>query len=170
MRTTRLNRTRGQELMLASIVLLHIGTTHAFVDPPQIVPALPSTDSVIDVRVRAGICDTFLTTGPEDRELELIGNRVVIRALGFTTGDLAQCNSPPLTFRYRIGRLPAGAYQLELYRIQFEVPSQVDLVGTTEFTVGTIAAPIPVVSSMGLLLLLGLVGSLGTYALLPRPR
>lgn len=137
-------QSRCKQLVLAGMVFLNIETAKAFFDPPQIVPALPTTDSVIDVRVRAGVCDSFLTTGPEDRELELIGNRVVIRALGFSTEDLAQCNAPPLTFRYRIGKLPAGNYQLELYRIQFEAPEQVDLVGTAEFTVqNTVVNPPP---------------------------
>lgn len=137
----------------------------AFIDPPMIDPTHPTTASNIDARIRTGLCDGFLTLGSLDRELEIVGQRVIIRAKGFRTTDSAQCNFPPSTFRYNIGALPAGTYQLEIYMRLFLQPGQpTELVGTLTFGVAPAPQPVPLPldgrwSLLGLLLGVGVLGS-----------
>lgn len=150
-------------LLVGVASLLGAARLEAFIDPPQIVPGQPDELSDINVHIRAGICDTFATLGPLDRELEVEGNNVQLRVRGHSTTDFAQCNFIPGTFIYQIGRLPPGQYELEVYQRAFFVPTQLTLVGTAQFTVGvSTVVPIPVLGagSMWLLTLL-LAGTAG---------
>lgn len=171
---TRFRQTPMPTLYICWLVLcllLSSVSAQAFIDSPQIIPALPTADTDIRVRIRAGICDTFFTLGAEDRELEVNGNVVIMRMVGLTTEDLAQCIFLPGNFTYRIGSLPAGTYLLQIYIKQIQFPGVVDLVQTGSFTVGlSPSIPIPAMDRKGFFVLLGLFGVLGACAVFLRSR
>lgn len=135
-------------------------------DPPTILPAQPTSDSQIQMRIRTGVCDVFTTTGPNDRMVEVIGSRVLVTAQGFSTEDFAQCIFPVGTYTYNIGRLTVGSYTLEVYQRDLFQPQQVRLVGTAPFVVQPgQSVQIPVIGSPSLALLLLLCGGVGVLAL-----
>jgi hypothetical protein len=149
--------------MLLSLAAI-VAPAGAFIDPPLIDPSSPTAASVIDARIRTGFCDSFLTSGVFDRELEIIGQRIIIRADGIRTTDLAQCIYPAGFFRYRIGSLPAGTYDLEIYMNLLQQPGQTELVGKLTFGVAPVPQAIPLSfggqwSMFGLLLGVALLGS-----------
>lgn len=116
--------------------------------------------------IRTGFCDVFTTEGPNDRELEIIGSRVIIIAEGFSTEDLAQCIFGIREFTYNIGQLPAGSYTLEVFQRDLFVPSQVRLVGSAPFSVLPVdAVAIPAMDAWPLAGLMLLCAALGMAAL-----
>jgi hypothetical protein len=141
------------------LVLLSTDIANATISVPTIVPAEATTSDFLRVRVTTAICDIFATLGPTDRVLEVSQNVVRMTVLGASTSDFAQCNYPVSNYTYEIGILPTGVYRFELYRRIVLDPTRVDLVGTANFTVSGLSAPlatqVPAFSLFGLIALCG---------------
>lgn len=121
--------------------------------PPQIVPAQPNSNQFIHFTIRHQQCDTFATSGPNDRELIIINNRILVTAVGVSAFD-PFCFFPERTSTFNIGFLPPGSFTLEVYRRQAGNLPVVNLVQTANFAVtAAIETPVPSMKNFSLILL-----------------
>ena len=159
--------------LLAAFAALFAQSAYAFFDPPWITPENPAAGEIVVLNIHYGVCDAIL--GREGYpQVTREGNTIRIRWYGQHwpegSGDLL-CAFPIATYAYPLGTFPVGDYTVtaELaYRDFFETPS-VFTIGVVPFAVSggssIDATPVPTLSPVGALALLGLILGLGFRAL-----
>lgn len=129
----------------------------AFVDDPFITPAQPTPDDKISVHVNTGWCHAptddvnqaeLIRVSPG--QLQLIADGVVLPP------GHPFCIHPPLTYRFDIGTLPAGAYSLQFFIRDDIGGSGLVGFGSVNFTVRA-PARIPVLTPWSLAIAIALV-------------
>jgi hypothetical protein len=143
----------------------------AFFDPPWITPASPRTGETVSVNIRDGVCDAIFFR-PDYPQITREGNKIHLVEFGqhwdasdlcvFEIGHLAE----------PIGTFTPGDYTITVDFTYEDYPlgySTITL-GTVPFTVAgtTSAAPVPILTSSGKLVLLILVS--GSALLMLRMR
>lgn len=116
----------------------------AYYAPLLFIPEAPTAGQAVVLRVRFGICDALVVSGSQDRELVVQGNQIRVTATGIYAPDLPFCIYPDGYADFDIGPLAAGTYQVQFYRRDLFVPSDVDLVQSGNVVVGLApAVPVP---------------------------
>ena len=159
--------------LLAAFAALFAQSACAFFDPPWITPENPVAGEMVSINIHGGVCDGIFEE-PGYPQFSQEGNAIRARWYGDHwpkgSGDLL-CSYPIGTMTRPIGAYPAGSYTLTVelaYNDYFEGPS-ILLIGVVDFTVAGASAPdavpVPTISAVGVLALLGLILGLGFRAL-----
>ena len=176
-RSARMRKPGGSTLA-ALLVLgsaLFSAPASAFLDPPYITPANPTSDDAISINVYGGECDV-LNIGIVPPVVEQNGGDINILFTGIHEGDPEWCYFGVGTVALVLGRYPPGSYVVEVDRRYLTI-----FATWTEETLGVIpltvtgdpvAKPIvtPTLSKKGVAFLQLTLAIIALYALRKRSR
>ena len=126
--------------------------THAFVDPPVILPADPIAGQAMYVSVRSGVCDGFLSDEPA--QVIRTGNTVRVLLEGVHELDPLHCNLPEYTNVYPVGSFEAGSYtfQIDRHYVPFGGSSVTETLRTLQIVIaGVPAVPLPAIGTLAVI-------------------
>lgn len=145
-------------LAIAVAISLLPSSSRAYYAPLIFTPSAPVEGQQFSLRARFGVCDALVVAGPQDRELVVQGNHLRVMATGIYAPDLPFCIYPDGYADFEVGPLAAGTYDVQLYRRDLFVPSDVQLVQSGSVTVGLASATqVPSLRTVSLAILVGLV-------------
>lgn len=144
-------------IFVASVLLLASGSSHAFYDSLTIIPSNPTTVDRIQLSIRSGGPDNVSITGPTDRIVQIIGQRLIV-TFRATSNPGNAATFPTATTLIDLIPLPPGTYRLEVNRQFAGTIFSPELVGILDFGVGQAPAqPVPALSASGIAVLVGLL-------------
>lgn len=147
--------------LIGLLFLFLSAPTHAYYLPLVFVPAQPVEGEIGTVIVSVGACDALAAGAHLNRLLTVEGTIVRIELRGVTS-FFSPCYFPAVSVPVELVPLPAGSYQVDVYRRQLSFPDQIDLMVSAPLVVVPAqtqvpAHPIPALDIWWLLALCGAV-------------
>jgi hypothetical protein len=140
--------------LVVLFAILVASYAHAIVFPPAIIPASPTAGLPFQFSIRTDECDFFQLSNPDDRVIQIIGNRVLVELRGIPTQLPPICLAQPGTRFINLPALNQGTYTLEVYRRELPSLLVVRLVQTADFTVGAPIVSAPALNGAGLIVMI----------------
>lgn len=151
--------------LLALLLISAAQTSEAAFGIPTITPATPAAGEVVSMHIGVGGCDD-IDVQPGYPQITRQGNAIRILFWGVRYSDSELCFNPPGTVTQTVGAYPPGSYSLQvdvIYGTIFGI--RTDTLGLVPFNVSaapTAALAAPASGAFGLMLLVAIVGFLGT--------
>lgn len=156
---------RSHLLKLALLLVFFPAVVRAYYSPLVFLPGSPTAGQQFTLRAGFGICDILVVSGSDDREVVVQGSQVRVTVTGVYAPDLPFCIYPDGYADFDLGPLPSGTYNVQLYRRDLFVPSDVDLVQSGTVVVRAAPAlPVPSSHPVGLIALAVFVLLFGGWA------